>query len=71
MRNDHISELRIEGFQKVFEVLQKLYPYLRLKKKQAALLIELILKLQQKLISKQDSLAWIQKMRELNYYFSQ
>ena len=35
------------------------------------LLIELIPKLQQKLISKQDSLAWIQKMRELNYYSSQ
>jgi len=70
-RNDHISELRIEGFQRVFEVLEKLYPYLRLKKKQAALLIELIPKLQQKLISQQDSLAWIQKMRELNYYSSQ
>ncbi len=45
VRNDHISELRIEGFQRVFEVLQKLNPYLRLKKKQAELLLDLIPKL--------------------------
>lgn len=71
IRNDHISELRIEGFQRVFEVLEKLYPYLRLKKKQAELLLELIPKLQHKLVSKQEIAPWIQRMRELNYFSSQ
>ncbi len=70
-RNDHICELRIEGFQRVFEVLTLLRPYLRFKKKQADLLIELIPKLQQKLLSKQDVVVWIQKMREYNYFSSQ
>lgn len=37
-RNDHICELRIEGFQRVFEVLTFLQPYVRLKKKQVELL---------------------------------
>lgn len=41
-RNDHICELRIEGFQRVFEVLTLLKPYIRLKRKQVDLLIELI-----------------------------
>jgi len=71
IRNDHISELRIEGFQRVFEVLEKLYPYLRLKKRQAELLLALIPQLQQKKLSKQEVVPWIQKMRELNYYSSQ
>ena len=70
-RNDHICELRIEGFQRVFEVLQKLKPYLRLKRKQANLLIELIPKLQEKLLNKQEVIVWVQQMRELNYYSSQ
>src|SRR5258708_2524257 len=34
-RNDRICELRIEGYQRVFDVLKILHPYLRLKKKQA------------------------------------
>ena len=70
-RNDHICELRIEGFQRVFDTLMKLIPYLRLKKKQAELLIELIPKLQHKLLTKQDIAIWIQRMREYNYFSSQ
>ena len=70
-RNDHISELRIEGFQKVFEVLNLLKPYLRFKRKQVVLMIDLIPKLQVKLVNKQQIAVWIQKMREYNYYSSQ
>src|SRR3989338_5134986 len=54
VRNDKICELRIEGFQKVFEVLTLLKPYLRLKKKQADLLLEVIPKLQQKVLLKEN-----------------
>ncbi len=71
IRNDRISELRIEGFQRVLETLLKLKPYLRLKRKQVDLLIELIPKLQQKLLSKQEVVPWIQKMRDYNYFSSQ
>ena len=70
-RNDHICELRIEGYQRVFDVLMLLKPYLRLKRKQADLLIKLIPQLQQKLLSKQDIVVWIKKMRGLNYFSSQ
>ena len=70
-RRDHISELRIEGFQRVFEVLLSLKPYLRFKKKQADLMLKIILKLQKKLLLKQDTVFWINKMRELNYFSSQ
>ncbi|HZE87212.1 MAG TPA: LAGLIDADG family homing endonuclease [Methylomirabilota bacterium] len=70
-RNDRICELRIEGYQRVFDVLMLLRPYLRLKRKQAELLIDLIPQLQRKLVSKQDIVVWIQKMRELNYFSSQ
>ena len=44
-RNDHISELRIEGFNKVLETLTALQPYLRFKSAQAGVLIDLIPKL--------------------------
>jgi hypothetical protein len=70
-RNDHICELRVEGFQRVFEVLILLQPYLRLKKRQASLLIEIIPKLQDKSLLKQDIAIWIKRMREYNYFSSQ
>ena len=70
-RNDHISELRIEGFEKVLNILKLLSPYLRFKRKQASLLLELIPKLQQKLITKHDVVWWIQQMRENNYFSAQ
>ncbi len=70
-RSDHISELRIEGFQKVFEVLSLLQPYLRFKRKQVKLMLDLIPKLQGNLISKQEISPWIRKMREYNYFSSQ
>jgi hypothetical protein len=70
-RNDHISELRIEGFQRVFEILISLQPYLKFKRKQVELMIDLIPKLQRKLISKQEISPWVRKMREYNYFSSQ
>ena len=70
-RNDHICELRIEGFQRVFETLILLKPYLRLKIKQANLLLTLIPKLQEKTVTKENVSVWVQKMREYNYYSSQ
>ena len=70
-RRDHISELRIEGFQKVFEVLLSLKPYLRFKDKQVSLMLKLIPKLQQKLLLKQNIIVWIKKMQKLNYFSSQ
>ena len=70
-RRDHICELRIEGFQRVFEVLLSLKPYLRFKKKQVDLMLKIIPKLQKKLLLKHDTVIWIKKMRELNYFSSQ
>ncbi len=70
-RNDHISELRIEGFQRVFETLEKLQPYIRFKQKQAQLLVDVIPRIQKKLLVKEEIRPWIQKMRELNYFSSQ
>lgn len=70
-RNDNICELRIEGFQRVFETLILLKPFLRLKKKQAELLITLIPKLQDRTVTKDNLTVWIEKMREYNYYSSQ
>jgi hypothetical protein len=70
-RNDNISELRIEGFTKVFQTLVALSPFLRLKKKQAELLINLIPKLKLKTVTKVTVAEWIERMREYNYYSSQ
>ena len=33
-RNDGMTELRINGYERVYNILQKLYPYLRFKKEQ-------------------------------------
>lgn len=38
-RNDGITELRMQGFQQVKELLEDLLPHIRFKKKQAKLLI--------------------------------
>jgi hypothetical protein len=70
-RNDKICELRIEGFQKVFEVLAKLKPFLRFKKKQVNLMLEIIPKLQNKSLSEDETVIWIEKMRKFNYFSSQ
>ncbi len=70
-RRDHICELRIEGFQRVFEVLNSLKPYLRFKKEQVNLMLNIIPKLQQKLLLKQETVIWIKKMQGLNYFSSQ
>ena len=70
-RNDNISELRIEGFTRVLSILILLRPFIRLKRKQASLLIKLIPQLQQKMVTKDNVAKWIKKMREYNYYSSQ
>ena len=70
-RNDRICELRIEGFQKVFEILLKLQPHLRFKRKQVKLMLDLIPRLQKKKVSKEEIAIWIQEMREYNYFSSQ
>ena len=70
-RNNHICELRIEGFQRVFEILLKLQPYLRFKREQVKLMLDLIPKLQQRQVSKDETVTWIKKMREYNYFSSQ
>jgi len=70
-RNDHICELRIEGFQRVFDILTQLKPYLRFKRRQADLILGVIPKFQQKILLKKDINSWIGKMREYNYFSSQ
>ena len=70
-RVDNICELRIEGFQRVFDILLELKPYLRFKKKQANLMLGIIPKIQQKTLLKKDINAWILKMRKYNYFSSQ
>lgn len=47
-RNDGMTELRINGFSQVRECLETLLPYLRFKRKQAAMLIKACRKLEQK-----------------------
>ena len=39
-RNDGMTELRINGFSQVREILEALQPYIRFKKKQAKLLVQ-------------------------------
>ncbi len=46
-RNDGMTELRINGFSQVRETLEVLQPYLRFKKKQAKLLIQACIMLEQ------------------------
>ena len=65
-RNDHISELRVEGFEKVFKILKSLQPYLRFKRKQTRLMLKLIPKLQQGL-SRDQVVEEIKQMRKYNY----
>ncbi len=67
IRNDHICELRIEGFEKVHQILKLLSPYLRFKRKQVELMLELIPLLQQKMIKQSEIVSWIKKMRGYNY----
>jgi hypothetical protein len=80
-RNDRICELRIEGFQKVFEVLALLKPFVRLKRNQVNLMLKLIPKLQKKslLRSKRrdsgslndETVILIEMMQKYNYFSSQ
>lgn len=38
-RNDGMTELKIEGFERVYKILKQLTPYVRFKKKQTALVL--------------------------------
>ena len=70
LRNDGIYELRIEGFARVFEILTDLKPYIKFKKKQVKLMLELIPKLRD--ANEQIEIAgYINKMHTFNYYSSQ
>lgn len=62
-RNDHITEIRIEGHQRVKEILTKLLPYLRFKKPQAQLLLKAI-NLMRKSIKTKETLGEIAKVAD-------
>lgn len=68
-RADGISEYAIVGKQSVTEILQRLLPYLKLKRKQAVLVLEIC----EQLSKKQDGASFLQlcakadKVGELNY----
>lgn len=49
-RNDGITELRINGIDQVRKILEELYPYLKFKKKQIRLSLEILGKLKEKRI---------------------
>ena len=72
-RNDGISELRINGYKQVYGILQKLLPFIRLKKRQAESLNKaatlLLAKKFQKLDKKDFSnlVDWVISIQENNY----
>ena len=53
-RNDGISELRINGYKQVKEILEDLYPFIKFKRIQAKLLIESACILQKKEYKERD-----------------
>ena len=53
-RNDNITELRINGFKQVKEIVEKLFPYIRFKKKQAIMVIKAANILMSKNLSSKD-----------------
>ncbi len=70
LRNDGITELRINGFDQVRTILLRLKPYIRFKAVQVELLLEAISILQKKLLIKEDWLCIIDianQMRSHNY----
>jgi hypothetical protein len=69
-RNDHINEIRIEGFTKVEEFLMKINPYLRFKKSQANYMLEALKIVSNKKYSINDFLRVCElsdKISENNY----
>ena len=53
-RNDHIVEIRIEGHQRVKEILTLLVPYMRFKQVQATLMLKAISLLEKGISSKKE-----------------
>ncbi len=72
-RNDNITELRVNGFKQVRNILEKLLPYIQFKKKQAEALYKAAILLSRKnydRLSKKDMLKlldYIVTIQENNY----
>ena len=72
-RNDNITELRINGFKQIKEIILKLLPYLKFKKKQAEIMLKTSSLLESKKISdlnKSDLkkiINWILSIQSENY----
>ena len=71
-RNDGITELRINGYDQVMNVLRKLLPYIKFKKRQAKLVIECLefLRKKGKDLDTQDHykiIDWILSIQDINY----
>ena len=62
-RNDGMTELRINGYEQVYQILRKLYPYLRFKKAQAIHIFRVLEILHKK---KLDQLTKREKIRIAN-----
>lgn len=57
-RNDHITELRINGYEQVSSILKNLMPYLKFKRKQALVILRAA-----RILTKKSVLALSQKER--------
>jgi len=71
-RNDNITELRINGFEQIGQILEELLPFLRFKKRQARKMIKCLnfLLVKGKNLGKQDCekiIDYLQSVQNLNY----
>ena len=72
-RNDHITELRINGYKEIQRILQKLSPHVKFKSRQATLVLEILTLLDRKKffdLSRENRLMIADKiiaLREENY----
>lgn len=73
-RNDKITELRINGYRQVSEILKNIMPYVKFKKKQAIIVIEILELISDKKITQLDKnirlriAKLICDLREENYF---
>jgi hypothetical protein len=66
-RNDHITELRIEGHETVERVLKKLQPHILLKKKQVATVLQILQILKKDNADLREIAKLADKISRLNY----
>ncbi len=66
-RNDHITELKIEGHGVVKRILKTLQPYIRFKKKQVVILLKIIEMIEDEEHDLRKIAALSDKISELNY----